>query len=302
MSSPSFDWDDLRYFLAVLRTGRLALAGRALGVRHTTVGRRIAALEEGLGQRLFLRTADGLKPTAAGARIQRHAESIEAQVVGVLTAAPEPESGVGGRVRLALVDSWAGAWLAPELPELARRHPGLVLEVLTGAAPLSLTRGEADVAVRLPRPKQPDLSATYLAEPAVGLYGRPELVRRHAAALAADAPDGAGVPLGMYTPSFAFLQVGAWFRALARTADVRLVTTSTPTLVGAAAAGHCLAVIPRFIAAAVPGLVSVGGRDLSRHKTWAVVHRERRREPQLRAVVDFLKAIAPGLERGALPS
>jgi DNA-binding transcriptional LysR family regulator len=163
------DWGDLRYFLAVVRAGRLAAAGRALGVEHTTVARRIAALEAALGAPLFHRTAAGWRLTRAGEQIVPRAEAIEAEARAAEAATREATERASGRVRIACVESWAWAWVAPRLPSLYAKHPELQVELVTGQAPMNLTRGEADVAFRVPRPTQPDLSCVSLGEGTIAL-------------------------------------------------------------------------------------------------------------------------------------
>lgn len=286
------EWSDLRYFLAVARAGRLAVAARALGVEHTTVGRRIAALEAALGTPLFHRTAAGWRLTRVGEQILPRAEAMEGEARGLLATSQAAATRTAGRIRIASVESWAVMWLGPKLPVLRARHPEMDIELLTGQAPLNLTRGEADVAFRVPKPTQLDLSPMSIAEGSVGLYATPSLAERHRKAI--DADRGRGVPLAMFTPDMDFLQSAPWFRALAAEADIRLRAQSTLSLLTFALTGEAIVPIPRFLAVAEPRLVPAGARDLSRHRLWCVAHKDVRRDPRVAAVFQWARdTLAP---------
>ena len=118
-------WNDVRYFLAVARHGRLAKAARALRVEHTTVGRRVEMLEKTLGGPLFNRTAGGYLLTRAGRRVLDQAEAMEEAARRFEAGAQESRQAIEGRVRVALIESFAVTWLVPRLGELSARYPRL---------------------------------------------------------------------------------------------------------------------------------------------------------------------------------
>src|SRR5215831_9932352 len=109
------NWDDLRIFLAVARSGRVSTAARRLGVEHTTISRRLGVLEEDLGVRLFYRTPGGYLLTPQGQHALADAEAIERAAVAVAARVRETSAEVAGRVRLALPPEFASHWLAPSL-------------------------------------------------------------------------------------------------------------------------------------------------------------------------------------------
>src|SRR5512139_2508769 len=119
------DWDDLRVFLAVARAGRVSVAARELGVEHTTVGRRLDALEAAVGGPLFYRTRAGYRLTANGQAVLAHAEAMEAAALGIRAEVYARTEVVAGRVRIAMVDELATYWLARHLVALHARHPAL---------------------------------------------------------------------------------------------------------------------------------------------------------------------------------
>jgi DNA-binding transcriptional LysR family regulator len=290
------DWDHLRYFLAVARHHRLARAARALGVEHTTVARRIQALEAELSTPLFHRTAAGHQLTRVGRRTLAEAEAMEQAALAFQARAQAEHGLVEGRVRLALIESLSVVWLAPHLPALHQRHPKLELQIEAGNAQTDLSRGEAEIAIRTPRPPQSGLVATRLGWSRFGLFATAELARRlPRGALEGDRPDTHGVPLLAYTPALDFLQNAPWFRELLARSTVALLTSSTLTLQAAVQAGAGIGVLPGFVPRRHRELVRVAGRDVSVQDAWLVTHAEFRRDPRVRAVWDFLRGIAGDL-------
>lgn len=288
----SLDWDGLRVFLALARAGRLAAAARRLGVEHTTVSRRLAALERELGVGLFHRTAAGYLLTDQGQNVLRQAEAMEAAALAIGARAREGMALAAGRVRLALVPEFASHWLAPKLPAFRARHPAIELQVLVGTRLLNLSRGEADIAVQTPRPAQPGLVAVRIGHATTGLYASRAFLRGRKLRIAG-ADSARGLPLLAFTPAFDVLQSAPWFREAVDAARVVLTTNSTHTLLAAARASVGVAVLPRFVARGHDDLVSVSD-DVAVREVWLLTHPEFRRDPKVRVTADFLKRAASG--------
>src|SRR5205823_900022 len=130
---PSQSWDNLRYFLAVARTGTLSAAAEQLGTEHTTVARHIHALEEELNSRLFHRSNSGYGLTEVGERLFTGAEAIESAYTSAKAAANNEGQTIGGTVRIGTPDGFGSLFLAPRVRLLADRHPKLEIEILTTA-------------------------------------------------------------------------------------------------------------------------------------------------------------------------
>ena len=286
-------WDDLRVFLAVARAGRVAGAARQLGVEHSTVARRIAGLESAVGAALFYRTAGGYQLTPKGTLVLAGAETMERGILVLGARLREQAGPLAGRVRVAMLDEFASHWLAPNLPAFRSRFPELELQIVTGIAPLDLTRGEAELAVRTPRPRQTGLSAVKLARVGTGLYAsRAYLAGKR---LRVDA-SSRGLDLLVYLPAYAALQNAPWFQPVLTSSRALLVTNSTHTLLGATRAGAGIAVVPHFLATAYPELVSVSDDvALADDFMWLVTHPEFRRDPKVRAVAAWLREIGAEL-------
>ena len=158
-----FNWDDLRHFLELSRRGRLISAAQHLQVDHTTVSRRIAALEESLNTRLFDRTPHGYQLTKAGQSLLTHAEAMEAQSIGLYQDVSGEDATLSGTVRMAATEGLAIEFLSRHMDRFREQHPGIVLELVASTPPLNLSRREADLAITLSRPQTGRLIAWKLS-------------------------------------------------------------------------------------------------------------------------------------------
>src|SRR6218665_1228193 len=170
-------WDDLRFFLAVVRHETLATAARELGVNASTAGRRIQALEKSLRVRLFLRTREGLRPSAAGELLRQRLETLAPELARLLGGELTPAETVAGTVRIATTEALATYLVDRGLCSLKDEHPGLLLEILGGNRPVDLARGEADMAVRITRPEGANLKVRQLKAQVFSVYGATSYLR-----------------------------------------------------------------------------------------------------------------------------
>ena len=147
----STNWDDLRFFLALFRGGKLKAAAGATGVNETTVARRVRALEADLGVSLFLRSPAGrYEPTDAALEILGHAETMESAILALKTR-PNPVSGV---VRITSVPFIINRVLVPQVRILTQQHPQLTVELVPSSDNLDLSKRQADLALRFARPDE----------------------------------------------------------------------------------------------------------------------------------------------------
>ncbi len=140
------DWDDIRYFLAVARTGSLTDAALELTVSYSTVSRRLAALEEGLGSRLFERLASGYELTAAGVEMRESARRMEAEFAQLSRQVLGRDARLAGRLRVATTDALATSFM-PDLAAFTRQYPEIEIDLLSSPAPAELAMREAEVAL-----------------------------------------------------------------------------------------------------------------------------------------------------------
>src|ERR1700736_3269521 len=168
---PNQNWDDLRYFLAVARTGTLSAAAKQLGTEHTTVARHIQALEDELNSRLFHKSHTGYEVTDAGERLLAAAETIESAYVFAKGAANSEGQTIIGTVRIGAPDGFGSVFLAPRVRALADRHPELQIEILTTTRPFSLLKREVDIAIAHSSPEHMRVVSRRLTDHRIYVYG-----------------------------------------------------------------------------------------------------------------------------------
>jgi DNA-binding transcriptional LysR family regulator len=280
-----FDWNDLRHFLAVYRGGTLAAAARELKVQHTTVGRRLDALEDRLGASLFLRTPDGYVLTEAGSAILPLAERIEQTVVSLEQRVTGADERLEGLVRLTTSEAFSG-FLVQRLTDLQARHPGLLVEVLAGNKTLDLARGEADLAIRLAATGQPDLIQKSLGEVGWSLYASQLYVQR--AGIPKSSADLRGHAVIAFDQSMAGIPGAIWLEEHATGANVVLRGNSILSVLNAIVAGMGISVIPCFLGDADPTLQRLTPEVLGSRPLWLVFSPDRARLARVRAVIDFV--------------
>ena len=157
------DWDDLRIFLAVARTESLSGAGRRLGMDASTVGRRIARLEQAVGTALFAKTPQGYGLTAKGSQLVAPAEAAE-QAASAAQEAVQHEAGLSGQFRIGAPDGCAN-YLMPQIArDLCVAHPGLEVQIVALPRIVNLTKREADMAVAVSPPDTGRLTVQRLTE------------------------------------------------------------------------------------------------------------------------------------------
>jgi DNA-binding transcriptional LysR family regulator len=284
-------WDDLRVLFAVARFGSHKRAAKALAVDPATVSRRIAALEELVGQPL-LRVAGGKRvPTEAGARLVAIAERMQHDLVIAQRELGESEE-ARGVVRVSTVDVVATAVLGPALRAMRKLHPHLILEVIATPTVLDLTRGDADVAVRITKPKEDGLVRKRLASLDMRLFAHPKLLER--CGIDARAPgegggDGAGLPIVEYTGALTAVPETEHVRALLPRAEVVHRTTSVASVMMAVLAAQAAGVVPGAMLPPKHGLSELAIPPPPSRDVWLVVPPAARKVPRVRAACEAIE-------------
>ncbi|MBE9605138.1 LysR family transcriptional regulator [Acetobacteraceae bacterium H6797] len=172
----ALDWGLLRAFVAVMRVGSLSAAAVQMGVTQPTVGRQIRALEQQVGESLFDRVPQGLKPTARAMALFDYANALEQAAAALAGAIAERPEALSGPVRVTASESFGVQVLPPLLRDLAEANPGLELEFSLSNKVQNLLRRDADIAIRYLRPEQPDLIARRVGRMELGLFAHPDYV------------------------------------------------------------------------------------------------------------------------------
>jgi len=286
----SWRWDDLRLFLAVSREGRLIAAGRVLGLDHTTVARRLTALEGAIGSRLFDRSPRGVTLTGAGLALVAFAERMETEVEAAAAALGGQDARISGTVRLATPDAFGTYIVAPHAARLHALHPHLELELAPQSRLVSLTRREADIAVTLNRPPRGRLLTRKLTDYRLGLYASADYLAR--CGLIEDMRDIARHPLVWYIDELIDMPELRFLDQIVQDARPAFRSSSIVAQQHAVAGGLGLGILHVFAAEQDPRLVRLLPESVEvRRSYWLVTHADQRDMPRIRAVTAFLDAL-----------
>jgi DNA-binding transcriptional LysR family regulator len=281
------NWDDLRVVLAASRTGNFGEAARLLSVNESTVVRRIAQVEQRLAARLFDRVKGKLTPTEAGLEIASLAERIEIEVQNSTRTISGSDVRVAGTVRVTSVPILTNRILIPALPNLLGQHPDLNVELVAEARSLSLTKREADVAIRLARPRDEfSVVARKLGDLTYGVYMR----------------DGASedrLRWLTYDDRMNDLPQAEWMTktiGLGQGSTGQVMVNDAEALLACVQEGLGKTLLPVAVGESIGGLVRAAQSpcDLTR-EIWLLVHPDLRKLNRVRTVIDWAAATVDAL-------
>jgi DNA-binding transcriptional LysR family regulator len=278
------DWDDLRYFLRAAQAKSLSAAARSLGVEHSTVGRRLSALERSLGAPLMLRGPDGLQLTPLGAKLAslvEQADHILSEIDDVV-AADRPS------VRLAVPSGFAGIFAAA-LNEPRATPVEFSLSIVSGARPADLKNGEADLAIRSGPIVDVELVAAKLCEAGFSLYASSAYLARRPAPSNPDSLAGHDV-IG-FDPSWAQSPPAQWLAQHTSAARIVIRSREMTDVRSAALSGIGLAILPCFLGDEEPALQRLTPQVLVAQSLSLVYRREARLSAPVRAAIRFIRAV-----------
>jgi DNA-binding transcriptional LysR family regulator len=293
-----FDWDDLRVFLAVARTRKIAPAARALGIDATTIARRLARLEKTLGPELFEMGAGERTLTARGQALLRHAESVESATLAAMEDVTGHEHHLTGQVRLSVAEGF-GTWvLAPGLAEFSQRHPGIRLDLITASGFLNPSKREADMAVMLARPQRGRLSVRRMGDYHLHLYAAPDYLAR--AGTPQSTADLRNHVLAGYVPEFIFSPELDYLDEVEAGLEASLRATSINMQHRMITEGAAIGVLPDFIARRDCALVPVLADQVEIMRSfWLVTHGDLKKLPRIAAVAHWLQERIETLKQAA---
>ena len=286
-------WELYRSFLSVLIEGSLSGAARALGVAQPTVGRHVAALEKSLGVALFTRSQIGLMPTEAALSLRSYAETMQSTAAALERAAASQRTGVRGTVRVTASDVIGVEVLPPIIANLRDEHPDLVLELVLTDRMQDLLRREADIAVRMARPRQELLVARRVGQIELGLHAHRRYLSRYGTPnTMADLARHALIGFDQTTAFIRSARKGlsGWRReAFAMRTDNNLAQLAL--IRSGAGIGVCQAAIARRD----DSIVRLFPRHFSlQMETWITMHEDLRNSPRCRVAFD---ALVKGLQQ-----
>ncbi len=282
----AFDWDDLRFFLAVARAGRLTVAARRLDADHTTVSRRISALEHALRTKLFERKPQGYALTEQGERLLAKAESMETQALAVASEIGGSDLALSGTVRIGAPDGLGTYFLAPELGALAEQHPDLTLQIVALPRTFSLSKREADIAITLEQPTEGRLVSRKLTDYRLRLYASKAYLERHGPI--EEPTDLTGKTIVSYVPDLLYSPALDYFSGLDKYTSRRYECARVVAQLEAVRAGAGIGVLHDYAIRDFMGL-EVVAPSLSFLRTyWLVMHAEVRSLRRVEEVHSFI--------------
>lgn len=280
------NWDDVRMFLAVARTGQILAASRRLGVNHATLSRRVTALEEELKTRLLIRRTNGCELTAEGEIFLRAAERMETEMLAAQSQVGRIDSALAGTVRIGAPDGFGVSFLAPRLGRLTARYPELKIQLVPVPRSFSLSQREADIAITIEQPDQGRLVSSRLTDYTLGLYASKDYLARETMPQTVDALKDhrriGYVEDLIYSPSLNYTG------EIMRNWDAGFEISSAIGQTEAVLSGAGIGILHNYIARHHASLVRVLPEISIRRAYWTIYHESARDLARVRMVADFL--------------
>ena len=280
-----FDWNDVKYFLAVARHGSTIAAGKALGLSQSTVHRRLSELERRVGRPLVTRYSTGYRLTEFGEELRPYGERIEAAVKDFERHVTDVARDRGGVIRVTCPEPIVQR-MTPLIKRFHARHPNLRVEFVMSDRYLDLSKGEADVAFRsgdtddelVGRKIADSIWAVYASRGYIERYGKPERVEDLSRHL-----------LVSFDDSLSNHRTVKWLRDVAPDAKISARNNSVLGLIYAVKSGVGMGPLPTAIADSEPDLVRVLGPIPELARSWRLLtHPDLRRIPRIAAFFDFI--------------
>lgn len=290
MIAQPFNWNDLRFFLAVARSGTISLAGRRTGTDHATVGRRISALEAALGFQLFERNPRGYNLTQHGETLLGMATAMEAEAVRIEESAAGQQQGLTGAVRISTPEGFGNFFLAPRIGALATAHPRLLVEMITIQQIVALSRREADVAITMSLPSSGNIVHEHLTDYRLFVYGSRDYLESAPPIRSRD--DLGDHPFIGYVDDLIFTRALNYLSEIRPHLRARLQNSSLQAQLNATISGFGLCVLPAYVACTAPSLVAVLPDTVSLSRSyWMVAHADVAETAQIRLTRRFMRGV-----------
>lgn len=280
-------WDDLRFFLAVYRHRTMSAAAQQLCVDHATVSRRVARLEEALNTKLFVHQKTGYEPTPAGERLRHMAEDVEASIIACQAEISDRNLDLEGVVRIGAPDGFGSYFLAPRLAAFCNANPKLRVNLIATARIFSLAHREIDISISLAMPKEGRIIGRKLVDYELGLYASSTYLSSSEPIRSRD--DLEHHPFIGYIEEIVFSPLLDYMPSVSKAVKPRFRSSNLLAQLQAVREGGGIAVLPRFIAAKVEGLVPVLPAEVRLQRTFhLLLHEDNRNLARVRAAANFI--------------
>ncbi|ABC89544.1 probable transcriptional regulator protein, LysR family [Rhizobium etli CFN 42] len=283
------NWDDVRIFLAVARTGQILAASKRLGLNHATLSRRLTSLEEALKTRLFIRRTNGCELTAEGEVFLHAAERMETEMLAVQANLGHTDTAIAGTVRVGAPDGFGVSFLAPRMGRLIERHPELKIQLVPVPRSFSLSQREADIAITLERPEQGRLVSSKLTDYTLGLYASRDYLAAHGRP--GDVEALKAHPRIGYVEDLLFTASLNFSGEVMRSWDAGFEISTAIGQTEAVRSGAGIGILHDYIARQYPELQRILPEISIRRAYWTTYHETARDLVRVRSVVDFLQEL-----------
>lgn len=283
------DWDDLRIFAEVARRGNFSAAGKALRLNHVTISRRIARLDDQFGEALLIRQDGGLHPSPLGERLLVQANLMQHAADGA-SGLKEQTKGLNGVIKISTL-SLGAKLLAPYLKQLTNRYPQIHFQLDITERNVNLSRREADLALRLARPRDKHLRSRKLAEIGYGLYATKAILKT--------LKNNRAPPLIAYDHEHRKLPEAQWLQVLLPQGQIVAQATSATAQLELAASGLGICALPHYLAATRKELFRLPHNPELLRELWLLAHPTVATAPRLRVLLSYLTELTPS-ERNRL--
>lgn len=280
------NWDDLRFFLAVCRTKSFFAAAARLHVTHSTVSRRITALETSLDTQLFLRTEKGCRLTSAGEALLPYAEQLETTIMNLEEGIYGKDSQLSGTIRIGAPDGLGNCFLATHLSEFYKRHPHLEIELIAVPMYYSLTKREIDILITITKPTTGNVVARKITDYRLGLFAATSYLENNCKILKKE--DLSGHELVDYIEDLLYDENLKFLNEFAPGQKAHFRSSTVVGQMNAVVAGAGIGVVPYFMAHTEPTLVPVLPEIHTKRWFWLQVNPDSRQLARVRATIDFI--------------
>ncbi len=280
------DWDDVRFFLAVAKTGSFSAAATQLNTKQTTVGRRIQALERRLGAKLFDRHRHGMEVTPAARGVLVQAESMLSNATSIERHLAGLDREMSGVVRVAATEGLAAQWLVPRLTELRRIHSDILVQVIVGDQVLDLATRQADLAIRFFRPTSNQLVAARVGQFSMSIFAAPAYIEQYGMPQRFD--DLRSHHIVDHTTLHSLPAMKPWTEVVEHSPNVVLRTNSSHSAIEAVKAAWGISVFPSYVSKTMNLIAAPIELNITRD-IWLVSHEETNKGARIRAVIDYIR-------------
>jgi DNA-binding transcriptional LysR family regulator len=281
-----YNWDDIIFFLEVVRARNLVRAGQRLKVDHTTVSRRVRELERSLNAVLFKRSKSGFSLTETGMRLLQFAEGMENNANAIIETVVGTADAAGA-VRVASMEGIGSMYLTTCLAEFQKAYPSIQVELITDTRLLDMTRREADIFISFFKPKGRRLSVKKIGEFKIFLYAATSYLKDHKAPT--DLKDLESHNFVDFIDEHIHIKENRWLSDILRPAHVAFRSTSLVSQYMAVSSGVGIAMLPSFVAAQNDDLTPVLPNYFSIRDIWMSVHEDMLHIGRIKAVMSFLE-------------